>query len=241
MALANVPSMGVNLSFDPFGQAAPRRRQVQEDELPRNYGTGFSPDGLSYAVADDFAKLRGDALARFEAAMDAERRNRLSIDSRGIVDAKPIDANTAQGIYQSTIAPVETLFGREGSGYRPSSPILREAGSDTFERDPVTGQWVKVLEGPKKAVTEEEFKGPITEKSALHPQVFDTKTARQWERDIRLGIIPPSLGTNQPLSTYAEFGRQSNAVPSSALSPESAGRTNVTRRLRFNPTTQKLE
>jgi hypothetical protein len=203
------PSLGVNLGYNPFRPARRTRPAPREDE-PRM--DGFGEDG-SYSVANDFAKIAGQALADYEARVNYERQKRLSIDSRGIVNAEAVPQDTSDRIYRETIFPVQQMFGGGGAGYaRTQPPVIREIGDSIFERDPATGQWAVKVNGPAKPAPVQKFPGPTgLDSTTLQPSGVKSYSATDW---LNLGpSLPDVIRTNPPVSNYIDWGRQSNAVP----------------------------
>jgi len=148
--MAGAPQLGVNFAFDPFQEQPRSRRRVEEERAPRM--DGFSEDGLSYSVANDFPKIAAQALANYEAAMNAERQRNLSIDSRGIVSAPPVDYEVGNRLFQGHIAPVQSLYmgGQSQQGFRSTNPVVRETAEGIYERNPQTGAWELAVETKAK-------------------------------------------------------------------------------------------
>jgi len=205
------PSLGVNFATNPFRRAAPRRAQTQEDELPANYGTGFSPDGNSYSVIDDFGKVAAQALADYEAQINNQRQQNLSLDSRGIVTAKPVDISTSDAIYNSTIAPTQRLF----EGGQSSRPALRtykdDQSGDIIGIDPGTGQGRIVFKGtPKPEPTHSPDHFPIPTELNLMQQPTGIKMMTMPQIEAILPSLPERIRTNAPATTYKNWLQSSN-------------------------------
>ncbi len=207
--MAGAPSLGQNLSYNPFANT----RQAPA-AMPRN--DGFSEDGLSYSVANDFNKIAAQALADYEARINYERQKGLSIDSRGIVNAVPVSADIQNRIYNETIAPVEQLYG--GVNGNHSQPQLRtykdDATGNIIGIDPISGKGKIVFEGsPKPAAVRAPDKYPLPTElnNMLQPSAVKMLTMPQISA--LLPALPDTLRTNAPASTYQGWLNSSNAAP----------------------------
>lgn len=142
-----------------------------ERELRRSRrNDGFSNDGLSYSVADDFGKLWGQALAEYDArrGMTTEYLPVTEADkAKGIIQRKRdvmrpaqfyVDNPTArepedpEALRRELLDPLMQSFG--GATTRSSSasrrPQFRTAGGDVYRLDDETGEPTKIIDVPDK-------------------------------------------------------------------------------------------
>ncbi len=208
------PSLGQNFGYNPFGNAPVRRRvAAQQEDLPENYGTGFSPDGQSYSVINDFGKIAAQALADYEAQINNQRRQNLSIDSRGIVTAKPVDTATSEAIYNSTIRPIQSII---GGGAPQSGYTLRtykdDASGNIIGINPRTGEGSVVFKGtpkPEAVRKPDTFPLPTELNNLLQPSGVKMLTMPQI--DALLPSLAPELQTNSTAMKYKGWLNSSNA------------------------------
>lgn len=99
---------------------------------------GFSEDGLSYAVADDFSKMMGQAMAEQEARL---------ADPRFVAGARVEQPDAPDILQRELIDPVLTAFGMDtgrrvadSRAARPLAPRVFEMGNELISADPATGR-----------------------------------------------------------------------------------------------------
>lgn len=238
--------MGQNFGASPFA-AAPRK---QPYAMPRN--DGFSEDGLSYAVIDDFSKLASQALAEYEARIKKPRTD---------IWGKTLQADTPAALDAELFQPLRNLFG--GAAVN--------AGLKTYEIDnnligfnPTTNQTQKLFEGnkkPEKALTDFE------EKQLDHLRTLqrtlqgkrrlvgnDAQVLKQTEEAIAQlegKAVPkqnqaaapsgPRIGGDWPIQgSFIGTPGKTNMF-SAVVSPFSPTNSTPQVRRRFNPVTQRLE
>lgn len=84
-------------------------------------GYGFSPDGLSYSVAQDYPKIIGQIMAEYEARV-----------------AHPKAGETPASLQQELISPFENAWG--GNQTSTVQPRMFEVGNKIVQVDPRTGR-----------------------------------------------------------------------------------------------------
>ncbi len=243
------PSLGV----DPFRRGQPARRRVEEDEMPANYGTGFSPDGQSYSVIDDFGKIAAQALAEYEARIKNPRND---------IWGKTLHEDTPEFLDQTILEPVRRLI---GGSQNTTSPVKTfEMGHDLVQYDPRTGQTKVAFKGPEAPVKTQRYAGATGVDIMGKPTGNVSLTPQEWA-----GVgpgLPDNIRTNEPIASYINWGNQSNNVPATVQGPKappmyadwpqqgnfigapggtnrfSGSLTNSTKRvLKYNPKTGNLE
>lgn len=99
---------------------------------------GFSEDGLSYAVSDDFSKMLGQAMAEQEARLN---------DPRFVAGARVEQPDAPDILQRELIDPVLTAFGldtgrrvADSRASRAPATRLFEMGNELISADPATGR-----------------------------------------------------------------------------------------------------
>lgn len=128
------PSLGVNLSYDPFAASRSVVRRAVGPEQPRipNGFTELPGGNLMYAVADDPLKLYAQAAAEADARLASPRINNLDSPDR---------------LYQELFAPLDAMYGRNQQ-FTPQR--LFESANGVVAVDPVTLRSTPVVNYPGK-------------------------------------------------------------------------------------------
>lgn len=127
------------LGFDPFGRnSAPRAVQPV-----RRRNDGFSDDGLSYSVADDYSKLAGQAMAEYDARIK---------DPRYVPGGATPHPDSPELLDAELFAPIRERFGLNSR--RTTAPKTYEIGNELVSLDPNTGKTNVVYSAPAKAAPE---------------------------------------------------------------------------------------
>ncbi len=206
-------NLGQNFGVSPFPQRQPVRL-----EQPSNYGTGFSPDGQSYSVIDDFGKIAAQALAEYEARIKNPRND---------IWGKTLHEDTPEFLDQTILEPVRRLI---GGSQNTTSPVKTfEIGNQLVEYDPRTRKTAVAFTGQQPQRAPDKF--PLPTELNLMQQPTGVKMLTMPQIEALLPSLPPQLQTNAPASTYKGWLNSSNAP---------AGQTQK-RVLKYNPKTGNLE
>ena len=140
----------------PFARRQPVEKKQPDEGPPPNYGTGFSPDGLSYSVIDDFGKLRAQAMAQYEASMN---------NPRGYLETpQEYSARraSAPSIYQNELSAIPGM----GGGADGGSPLrtYKTPGGGVVGIDPMSGSSKTLV---PDAPVKEEMSWPKDRKSVV--------------------------------------------------------------------------
>jgi hypothetical protein len=124
--MAGSPSLGVNLSYDPFAAV----RTAKREPLPANYGTGLSPDGLSYSVIDDFDKIASQAYEEYQARLKNPRTD---------VWGKVLPEDQPENLKATILEPAMQLI---NGGVQSTSPLrtYKTPGGGVVGVDAVSGR-----------------------------------------------------------------------------------------------------
>lgn len=158
--------------------------------------TGFSADGSSYAVADDYAKLLGQALSSYEAKTG---------NPRGLYESKDEFDQRRQEAPDILSHELMALGGGGGYG-RPLIPRTYNVKGNIVQYDPNTGKTKTVYESPKDLIphTETQVKNWFANNPMMRQEESDALSElNQPNADVVdiLGTRHPTLLKNPPYST----------------------------------------
>jgi hypothetical protein len=103
---------------------------------------GFSDDGLSYSVADDYSKQMGQALANYEAR---------TAHPRFIPGARVENPDAPDILKQELFDPITTAF--TGGGRQALQPKTFHVGNELLQQDPFSGAVKSVYASQKPKPT----------------------------------------------------------------------------------------
>lgn len=156
------------------------------------------PDG-SYAVADDFGRLWGEAAADYQA--------RLADPRWSPFEQRTLEADTAPALDVELFAPLRQRFGlepiRTGRAAAIPQPKIFEQGGNIVSVDPLTKQVSLIYESPAKPVKEKAYSAPVAFDILGKPKQSVTATPTEWKNLVDSGAIRPEIATNLPVSFYA--------------------------------------
>jgi len=204
---AGSPSLGMNVAFNPFGSAYQPR---QKEQVQQKRTDGFSDDGLSYSVINDFDKLAAQALADYEARVKSPR-----IDIWG----RTLPEDTPQGLDRELFQPLRTLFGGNSYSDSPALRTYKTGTGDIVGINPRTGESGIVFDAPEppaKPQREAEFPMYTELNSTLQPSGLKMLTMPQI--GAILPSLPDTLRTNATAQKYQGWLNSSNAAPKQAQS-----------------------
>lgn len=248
---AGAPSLAGNFSYDPFAPA--RRQQPQQVAVAAPRRDGFSEDGLSYSVINDFDKLAAQALAEYEARVKNPRND---------IWGQIIPEDRPENLKAAILDPISSLI--NGGARQESTPLrtYKTPGGGVVGVNPMTGESDMLVPDVPKDVPmsfgeREKIRSLYRDRSAIENMPIEDQTDDQTERLKKINEaiaaiesppkpatvaapVAPPLGANWPLQgsfigtpggTNSFSGTQAPFV-----APQSQKRV-----LKFNRATGRLE
>ncbi len=136
--------------IDPFDREVRRARR----------NDGFSDDGLSYSVANDFGKLWGQAMAEYDARTAKPRSD---------VFGQTLQEDTPQALQHQLLDPLTQHFGAPTQTH--NTPRTYKFGNKLVSVDPMTGNAHEVFSTPEKP----DQRGDSFEQKLILNQISDLR------------------------------------------------------------------
>lgn len=222
------------------------RELRRQPRIAAQRNDGFSQDGLSYSVANDFGKLWGQAMAEYDARTNAPRND---------IYGETLEEDTPDSLRRQLLDPLTQNFG--GASSRPvktASPRTYKFGDQLVSVDPRTGATNPIYTAPAKPDTRGDsfdrqlILGNIATLRALQRDPLKLRMAGKRPEDIEAEIAaleeqgrkiyePEST----PVAAVPEVERPKPQIfmgdPLDAPAPQAPAK----KRLIFNPQSGRLE
>ena len=178
----------------------PLDRELMRPRMQRS--DGFSNDGLSYSVANDFGKLWGQALADYEAR---------TAQPRSDVYGKTLRDDTPEVLRSELLDPIIQRFSATTPRTSHAAPRTYKFGNQLLSVDPLSGATKNLFTAPEKPDT----RGDSFEKSLILGKI---NQLRHLQSD-PLKLYSSGLSNDEIESQINDLAKQGRGIYNKPGSP----------------------